>query len=312
MRIDFDEKNHIYRVDGDIASISVTELLHKHGLAPDYSGVSKTVLKAAAARGKEIHKDLENVCNLKNYTPTTSQGAQFDEWIKQNVDCAAAEQVLAYDFDGMIIAGTADILGFLKNGELFVGDHKTTSTFDREYVSWQVSLLDYMARKNNGRLINDRPIFWRGASKFYCFWYNGDTMTVKELTKIDDKEIEKLLMAELNGDLYVRPELVVADDLRAQVEIVERVLAKSEADYKQAKENAEKLRAELLAEMERQGIKSYETDAFKVTYVAPVDRLTVDSKKLKAEYPQAYANCQKLTKVKASVRVTIKGEENEE
>ena len=43
MRIDFDEKNHIYRVDGDIASISVTELLHKHGLAPDYSGVSKTV-----------------------------------------------------------------------------------------------------------------------------------------------------------------------------------------------------------------------------------------------------------------------------
>ena len=312
MTIDFDEKKHIYSVDGDIAAISVTELLHKHGLAPDYKGVSKAVLKAAATRGKEIHKDLEYIVNCKDYKPTTAQGELFDEWVKRKVDCAVGEQVLAYDYNGMIVAGTADIIGFEKGGTAFVGDHKTTSVFDKEYVSWQTSLLDYMLRKNNGRLINGKPIHWRGASKFLCFWYKDETMKIEELEKVSDTEIERLLQCELNGEKYTRPELVLADDLKTQVELVEIVLAECEEKYKTAKANAEKLREQLLQEMERQGIKSYETENIKVTYVAPIDRLSVDSKKLKNEFPQAYTACQKLTQVKASVRIKIKSEEDEE
>ena len=47
--IRFDAEKHEY-FDGEKRLISVTQLLRKHGLAPDYSGVSDAVLNAKAER----------------------------------------------------------------------------------------------------------------------------------------------------------------------------------------------------------------------------------------------------------------------
>ena len=55
----FDEKTHTYTDDGKHL-ISVTQLMKKHGLAPDYSGVSESVLGAKAQRGTLIHKEIEH------------------------------------------------------------------------------------------------------------------------------------------------------------------------------------------------------------------------------------------------------------
>ena len=63
MEIGFEEKGHIYSINGEIASISVTELLTKHGLAPNYNGTSRAKLKESAEIGKAVHKDLENILN---------------------------------------------------------------------------------------------------------------------------------------------------------------------------------------------------------------------------------------------------------
>ena len=49
-----------------------------------------------------------------------------------------------------------------------------------------------------------------------------------------------------------------------------------------------------------------------VTYVAPIDKIIVDSKKLKSDYPQVYDKCQKLSKTKAQLRVKVKGEDDYE
>ena len=47
MVIDFDEANHVYAVNGNIADISVTALLRKHGLAPNYSSAQDKILQQA-------------------------------------------------------------------------------------------------------------------------------------------------------------------------------------------------------------------------------------------------------------------------
>ena len=106
MIVDFEEKGHIYSVNGEIASISVTELLAKHGLAPDYSGISKAKLKESADNGKAVHKDLEDILNVAGYEPKTEQGKHFAEWVKENLDCGVGEQKLGYEYNGLIIAGT--------------------------------------------------------------------------------------------------------------------------------------------------------------------------------------------------------------
>ena len=52
MIVEFEEKDHIYSVNGDIATISVTELLKKHGLSPSYDGVNKTIMRESAEKRK--------------------------------------------------------------------------------------------------------------------------------------------------------------------------------------------------------------------------------------------------------------------
>ena len=316
MIIEFEEKGHVYLVNGEIASISVTELLAKHGLAPDYSGVDKKKLRESSAKGKEVHKDLENVLNVAGYEPKTQQGKQFKEWVEQNLDCGVGEQMLGYEKDGMIIAGTADVMGISKDRTFVIlGDHKNTSKFHREYVSWQVSLLDYFAKKLGKEKINGKVLDWKGAKEFYCFHYEpkSGSMTVYELEKIPDEEIERLLDCEYNNTLYERQTLVVDAELEKRYLQAEKMFLDIEAQAKAAQNTRDALRAEMLSLMEKQHILSWESrdGQLKVTYVAPQDRITVDSKKLKTEYPQVYSECQKLSKIKAQIRVTIRGGEEE-
>lgn len=316
MNIELDEATHTYSVDGEIASISVTELLHKHGLAPDYSGVPSETLKEAAARGKAIHKDIADFVNTDDHESQTDECRSFSKWMDDNADCAVAEMPLAFEYSGMLVAGTADLIGIMKNGEVFIADHKNTKTFQREYVSWQVSILDYFMRKiaGAGLKVNGHDIvrLRGGASKFFCFHYTDGKCEPKALDKIPDEEIERLLACELVGKIYQRAVLSVAPETQAEIEQAELYLSRLKKFYDDAESKVKELRAQLCEEMRRQGIKSWETDKVKVTYVAPVERSTADTAKLKKNYPQAFTECQKITKVKDTVRVTIRGNEDEE
>lgn len=315
MRIDFDAKTHSYFVNGDIASISITELLKKHGLAPNLSFVSEEKLEESRANGKIVHADIENYINFrdKEYIPETPQGLEFAKWADENLKEARAEVMVTLDWGGMIIAGTIDLLGVLKSGERVIDDHKNTASVNKEYVAWQVSIGDYMARQMNGRIVNDRKFIWKGATKFLCthFDQKSGKLTVKELEKIPDAEIEKLFTAEFKGEKYIRPTLVVESDLRLRLEAAETALVEIKREEKVAKENAEKCRAALMTEMERQGIYSYETEKVRVTYRAGYDRVEVDSTKLRRELPQVYGEYSKVTKVKPTVEIKIKeGDDN--
>lgn len=316
MRVDFEENNHVYSVNGNIANISVTELLAKHGLAPKYAGVSKRVLEERARIGKEVHKDLENIVNDTKHVPETEQGKQFKQWVDMNLDCGVAEQRIGFEKDGWSIAGTIDLIGLDKENRRIIADHKNTSKFHREYVSWQVSLYDYFARRLKDEKINSKWLNWTGAKKFYCFHYNSKTaeMKVYELDKVPDEEIEKLLDCELRGEKYQRSQLFVEKDLQDKFIIAEQVLVEKENEYKLAKSNAENLREQLLKEFEKQGIMSWESPngKVKVTYVPKMERVVVDAVRLKRIYPLVYTDCVKTSAVKSQIRIKIKGENYEE
>lgn len=315
MIVEFEEKDHIYTVNGEIAGISVTELLAKHGLAPDYSGVNKQKRRESADKGKAVHKELEDILNVASYEPKTEQGKHFAEWVKENIDCGVGEQKLAYEYNGLIIAGTADVMAIGKNKTLIVADHKNTAKFHREYVSWQVSLLDYFARKLGREKINGKILNWKGANRFYCFHYDPKSgeMKVYELEKVSDEEIERLIECEYKNEIYQRAVLVIDPELEKKYLLAEEKFMEIEKQAKELQNARDDLRAELLKLFEEQGIKSWESRDGKllVTYVAPSEQLRVDSTKLKTKYPQVFTDCQKLSKVKAQIRVKVRGEDDE-
>ena len=314
MKIAFEERNHVYAINGEIATTSVTELLAKHGLAPNYTGASRAKLQESADKGKAVHKDLEEIVNDLSHVPTTEQGKQFREWATMNLKMGVAEQKVGFEFEGFSIAGTIDLIGIDFEDRLIIGDHKNTSKFHREYVSCQVSLYDYFLRRLGNEKINGRGFNgWTGAKKFYCFHYDPKTakMTIYELEKIADEEIEKLIECEHKGEKYVRPNLYLDKEMQDKFLLAEQLLAQKQAEYKQAEAEADKIREEILQAFEKQHILSWESPnkKVKVTYVHKTDVESVDKAKLKKDFPTVYNKVIKLTSRKAYIKIETKGEQ---
>lgn len=76
---------------------------------------------------------------------------------------------------------------------------------------------------------------------------------------------------------------------------------------KQIDEQEKEMRIQLMAAMEKYGVKSFENEDVKFTYVAPTTRTTIDSTKLKKDLPDVAAKYSKTSNVSASVKITVKG-----
>ena len=78
-------------------------------------------------------------------------------------------------------------------------------------------------------------------------------------------------------------------------------------EQKKALEKKEKeVRASLTKAMDKYGVKSFENDRLKVTHIEATTKKTLDSKKLKKDYPKIYDEYAKETNVSASVRIQLK------
>lgn len=75
---------------------------------------------------------------------------------------------------------------------------------------------------------------------------------------------------------------------------------------KDLKTRADGLKAQILAAMEEYNILKVDSPQMVISYIAPVDRETLDSKALKSELPEVYDAYCKLTPVKSSIRVKVK------
>jgi len=87
------------------------------------------------------------------------------------------------------------------------------------------------------------------------------------------------------------------------------VIAKIGALVKQKKDieaAEEEMRKQLQAAMEAHGIKAFDNDVIKVTFVEASTRSSVDGTKLKNKYPDIAAECTKTSAVKAFVKIEVR------
>lgn len=85
---------------------------------------------------------------------------------------------------------------------------------------------------------------------------------------------------------------------------------KAIADIVTAKKDLEEkekvMKEQLQKAMEQHGIKSFDNEVIKVTYMTESIRNSVDSAKLKKKYPDIAAECNKSSNVKAFVKIEVK------
>ena len=75
---------------------------------------------------------------------------------------------------------------------------------------------------------------------------------------------------------------------------------------KELEQKVSDMREVIKAAMEQYGVKSFENDDIKITYIAPTERKTLDSTRLKKEHPEIAEAYQKVSQVKATVKVEVK------
>ncbi len=84
----------------------------------------------------------------------------------------------------------------------------------------------------------------------------------------------------------------------------EKKALKRQLDELEAKE--EELKGTILPEMKENEIKTFENEEIKITYIEATSRETIDSAKLKKDFPEIADKCRKNTPIKENWKITLK------
>ena len=285
-RLVYRDEDHTYWLDGRQLP-SVTQLIHKHGLATDLSGAPEAVVRRAGEHGTLVHEEIENFIKTGE-RGITDEFQDFLAMVYPMADQWECE-VMVYNDD---YAGRVDLIGF-RGDDIIVVDTKT-GALNENATAWQVSMY-----------ANTFPVENQGFVKPYAFDAKMEGKSrIVPLKKVSKDCIDALIRADKNGELY-NPMLPVVTANEKMLE-VERQIATMESQLKELKAQDEAFKLMLLEAMENANVTKFEGEKVSITYVAPYTRTTVDSKALQTKYPDIYKECQKTAQIKASVRITVK------
>ena len=85
-----------------------------------------------------------------------------------------------------------------------------------------------------------------------------------------------------------------------------RKIAEFEDAMKKLKQEEDKLKKDILAEMEEKGILKIENDTMTISYIGATGRETFNSKKFRSDNPDLYDEYVTISPVKSSIRIKVK------
>lgn len=138
--LEFIPSTHQYLVNGVIVP-SVTTII-KQKFPNKYKGISQEILDKASERGTRIHESIEMyyTSNMDDITCKELQNMKFlQKHFRFEVEKNEVPIILFNDEGVPICAGRLDLV-LKENGLLGLGDIKTTSTLDRNYLAYQLNL----------------------------------------------------------------------------------------------------------------------------------------------------------------------------
>jgi regulator of replication initiation timing len=100
-------------------------------------------------------------------------------------------------------------------------------------------------------------------------------------------------------------EIVKYHDNQLAQETIEKI-ATIENNVKRLQDMQSQYKQELIQIMESNGIDLIENDYFRIKFVPEGEVVALDQDKLKKEHEGVYLQCQKVSKRKSSVRITVK------
>lgn len=304
----FDALAHTYELNGH-KLMGVTPIVN-WVFNKTYDGISAETLARAAERGSGVHRacQLFDDCGLMDEEYTREVEAYRNICTGAGLTPLLSEYLVSNEQD---LASSIDKVFRPVDGCYPLADLKATSAYHAENVTLQLSLYAWLFELQNPE---------RKAGRLYCIWLpreKYDKPTLYEVQRIPSEVCECLVSdyaVEQNQEYWASrvleycPKLPTAIDgqLPANLVQAEREIARLELDIKAMTERSKELRAGLLELMQANGVKKWEGELITFTRKDGSVRTTLDTAKVKSQYPDVYAACCKESKTSESLMIKIK------
>lgn len=286
--VKFNQEKHEYWL-GDKQLQGITGVLERRLFPDKYKFVSKEMMERAAERGTFVHEQIELAESL-GVNPDVQEVQNYLK-LKEEYDLKILEsEYTVSDLENYAtnIDGVYDV----EENVVDIADYKTTSKFDKESVSWQLSVCAYFLEKCNPKV---------KVRKLFGIWLRGD---IYRLIEVDRKPVE-LVKALLLADHNDMP-FTWASEIPDYVSIEEELIIALSQRKAEIDEELETIKAQLMERMAADGKKSIDTGKVLITLKAASTQMRFDSKKLMADNEDLYNKYLKETSVKESLTVKVR------
>ena len=300
-RVYFEPLSHTYLLDGEKPLIGVTELMKKHGLGADYSGIPEKVLNKAAEEGTALHKEIEDYDNGLSVlrTPLIEQYAKL--CAQTGLIFVSSEYLVS---DDELVASSIDGVYRLKNGkknEVVLIDYKSTQKVHTRPLQFQLGIYRVLFERQNPGL---------KVTATYCLHIDKKLRTIKGLVPIEpvsEAEVDALLQAEREGRIYIdehdepSAELVLTDQELAAYVVQQEEITRLKEQIKKIEDTLKGLDNRVKDYMLEHGLEKLEGGGGVFTLKKAYKRAGIDVDRLKKIQPGIYEQYKKETTVSASI-----------
>ena len=304
----FDEAAHTYTLEG--VRLSGVTAIVKWMFPDTYKDIPQSVLEKAAEHGSLIHKKCEQYDNC-GFGDDLQEVMEYVR-LKAENGLTTLENEYLVD-DGKDIASSIDVV-FDKDesGMYSLADIKTTSKIHKDNVTLQLSIYAYLFEKcNKGKKVGRLFVIWLPKEQYG----KAELMELKRIGSADCKKIVKAYVAKEDATPYrekyfggveasteIEP---IEEAMPANLKDAEDEIIKIETQLKQMEERKKELKEGLYDLMVQHNVKKWQSKRLQIIRKLESTRESIDTAKVKKQYPEVYAECLKTSKVKGSITINI-------
>lgn len=280
--IQYDGTTHTYILDGERVR-SVTEIASAVcGKNTDYLA-HNVAAQVAAARGTDIHTELANYYDpqYKDEVELSETAQAIAGYLDKTPDLLP--EVIVYNTERGY-AGTADIVAIVGTTVKKIIDFKSMDKPDKKYCQIQLSLYK-LALEHMGYNCSD--------TKLEVICPKG----IIKHTALTWDEIQDMIPALLDID-------ACGGEVKIMIERWDEKLAALKPYADEYADMQKEYKAVMVDLLESAKATKYIGKNFTTSYVGESTRVSLDTEKLKAEFPEAYEACKKESKVAGFVKIS--------
>ena len=296
----FNEEEHTYWLDGKKLS-GITGMLQRQLFPTEFDGIPQHFIQGAADYGTSVHVSCEDFD--KNWINDGTQ--EVNDYIELCKDYGLVHECSEYTVtDGTNWASMIDKVYRVSEDAFNLGDIKTYGQMTpekQEKARWQLSIYAYFFELMNRKAKVDQLFVIRLRNKMKK---DGTFDHIKEIVfvnRIPSEVCKDLLDCDLCGEQFRNP-YDIPDEYKSQEQTI-RELIQTKAEVEEQLAN---IKARILADMEKQGVKTWATGTMRLIRKLPTTRSSFNFSAFKSDHPELeYDSYMKVSPVAGSLQIVV-------